>query len=72
MTYKIYLASSAVFFLLMVLTGVWALVTGRLELVLWVAGLFILAMIAVQMARRSAKKELEKVLSNATRKREDR
>jgi thiol:disulfide interchange protein len=59
MGYKIYLYSSAVFFLLMVATGIWALVSERTELVIWVVGLFILAMITIQMARRSAKKEVE-------------
>lgn len=62
MVYKVYLYASAIFFLLMVVTGIWALVSGRTELVIWVVGLFILAMIAIQMARRSAKKEVEQAI----------
>jgi hypothetical protein len=72
MSYKIYLASSAIFFLLMVASGIGALLTGSANLVLLVVGCFILAMISVQMAKKAAKKEVEKRIKDVMSKRQDR
>jgi len=62
MGYRLYLYSSAALFLLMVASGIGYLITGNNNLVIAVAGCFILAMITIQMAKKAAKKEIDKIV----------
>jgi hypothetical protein len=62
MGYKAYLYLTSIFFLMMVASGILFLLTWSSYLVVAVVVLFFLALISIQLARRSARKQMEKVI----------